>query len=265
MNSIPSRRNTSAITSLPHSSLTVSSGVGRSISHVVKVHGSPSLNGRSSQPWLRTRALVSGGAHDVSVFVQPKRRLLRGFEDLWMPRDAAGVGPAEHREQHAGLVAGVAKAAHHAGWHRDDVQRIEDDLVLGVVAPENRPLTRKSHENFDRGMIVQGGAFTRFSADESQIEVFDRSDSRRERRVLGHARPDHIENLALAARNQAVDKRLAAGSEFLEPRRALARFLFGYLANTQSRQRFLCRIFGRSHFIVLPCVLISFCYRHCRS
>src|ERR1700730_14614242 len=124
MNSIPSRRNTSAITSLPHSSLTVSSRVGRSIlctSSKFMVQPAHAFGAQEAE--AVSHASLSGRTHDVSMLVQPKGCLPRGFENLWMPRDAAGVGPAEHREQHSGLAAGVAKTAHDARRHRYDVQR----------------------------------------------------------------------------------------------------------------------------------------------
>src|SRR5215469_15974488 len=106
-------------------------------------------------------------------------------------------------------------------------------------------------------MVMQGGAFAGCGPDESQIEVFDRGDRRRERRVLSHAGSDDIKNLALAARNQAVNESLAAGFEVLEARRAFEHLLVRYSADAQSRNRSFCGISDRSHFVSPVSVLWS--------
>ena len=112
----------------------------------------------------------------------------------------------------------VAEAPHHSDRNRDAVEGVEDDLVLPLVAPEDRPLAAQGDEHLDGGVRMERRTLAGLGADVGDVEALDRGDRGLELRVLRHPLPDHVVDVADVLGDAGVDERLLRGAKLLEPR-----------------------------------------------
>src|SRR5579885_1767549 len=230
---------------------------------------------RSTMPWVT--ALSAAGRLSVTTPAAPRRSnrissVIAASFIASAPRPDAGFFQArhgligefglrriaaddEHKDRLLVRVAfgDVLEAADHAGRERDDVERLQVDIVdlAFLVLPARAPGAGHGDEGFVGVVIVHLRPVAGLGLAVAEVEAFADLDRRHARRLVADRRgriladvgrrleADDVVKRALAARHLAVRQAAVGAFEILEARDALHHFLACQITPRQTFHRLL--------------------------